>query len=113
EHGGMPTSCAEAVAGKAQVQLKLTPGDLRNKLKWKWLGAAAFDVAALGDPTTSDDLLLCTIDQTGFIWEAIIPAGGACGSDPCWSAKPGKIKYVDKAGSLDGVTKMQGASGAA
>jgi hypothetical protein len=39
--------------------------------------------------------------------DASIPPGGTCGTKPCWtSLGPDGFKYVDKAGTQDGMQKL-------
>lgn len=110
--GGAPTGCAGAVATKAQVQIKRDAADpAKAKLKWKWIGAGAFDTGALGFPATVDDLAVCAYDQSGLVFEATAPAGGTCAGKPCWAVKDGKVGYKDKDATPDGLTKAQAKSG--
>jgi cysteine-rich repeat protein len=113
--GGAPTTtCAGALAAKSQVQIKRDPDDpTKAKLKWRWTGAAAFDVGSLGFPTTIDDLSVCVYDQTGGVFEATAPAGGLCVDKPCWLTKKGAVAYKDKEATPDGLVKAQAKSGVA
>jgi hypothetical protein len=68
----------------------------------------AFPVADFGDPTTTTDLTVCVIDQGGLKLSATAPAGGTCGTRPCWSVIPGrKLKFTDNDLTPDGVQRMQ------
>jgi cysteine-rich repeat protein len=110
--GGAPAGCAGALATKAQVQIKRNAADpSKAKFKWKWTGAAAFDVGSLGYPTTIDDLSVCAYDQSGPIFEATAPAGGTCAGKPCWTLKDVKVAYKDKEATPDGLTSAQAKSG--
>src|SRR6185436_8405247 len=79
--------------------------------KWKWTGAAAFDVKNLGFPTTTDDVSICGYDQSGLVFEATAPADGICAGKPCWTLEDVKAAYKDKEATPDGLTKAQAKSG--
>jgi photosystem II stability/assembly factor-like uncharacterized protein len=113
--GGPPTACATAFGAKVRLEIK-TDADsarLRQKLKWTWMSAAPFDVAALGNPTTDDDLVVCIRDATGVRFQATAPAGGSCGTRPCWSRTDRRVQYKDPQATPDGLTKLVGRTGVA
>jgi hypothetical protein len=106
---------------KAQLLLMdRTPDDL-DQVKWKWTTGQATTFAELGDPL-ADDYALCVYDGTSaLLLKMTAPAGGTCGSKPCWkqlgsgpSAKG--YKYKDSDGlpdDLDGLTLKAGLEGKA
>ena len=113
----LPTApgCQPSLAGgKSSVSLKdggVSAPD-KDSLKWKWKSSAAVATDDFGDPTTTTDLTLCVIDQNGLKISATAPAGGTCGTKPCWSVIPAKkIKYSDKELSPDGLQKVQAQAG--
>ena len=62
------------------------------------------------DPTTSDDLGICLYQPMSGtphrILKAVAPAGGTCGTRPCWSGTfATRLKYRDVEGTPDGVQK--------
>src|SRR5262249_15848923 len=78
--------------------------------------------ADLGDPLATDDYALCVFDASDArILRLIAPAGGTCGTKPCWKqlgspAAPKGYKYKDVDGlpdDLDGITIKAGLAGAA
>lgn len=111
--GGPPAACATAFPAKARLDIRADadPAKARQKLEWKWRGADAFNVTALGHPRTTDDLVLCGFDQTGLVFEASAPAAGTCAGVSCWSYLGGRVKYVDSDATPDGLTKLQAKSG--
>jgi hypothetical protein len=79
--------------------------DASDLLVWKWLqGDAA--VADFGDPLGTGDQALCIWDGgQNLLWRGEAPAGGMCGSAPCWKALGGKgYRYKNGAGTPDGLS---------
>ena len=113
--GGPPTACAAAFPAKARLDITADadPAKLRQKLAWTWTSAGAFDVAALGDPSGNDDLVVCAYDATGLKFQATAPAGGNCGTRSCWSLTSRKVRYRDGEATPDGLTKLQAKTGVA
>ena len=100
--------CQASASQKGSVQLG------NGKLKFKWTSSGAVATSDFGDPTTTTDYVLCLYDQSGKQLGAEAPAGGTCGTKPCWKAA-GTVgfKYADKDGTPDGLTKATLKSGAA
>jgi len=81
---------------------------------WKFVKGEATTVADFGDPTLTDDYTLCVFDDGAEVFRASIPAGGTCGTAPCWRAMSTGYKYIDRDRTPDGVLKTllkAGASG--
>lgn len=94
--------------------LKSDPTPAKASLKWKWASLGAFDVSALGNPASTDDLTLCLADATGYQAQATATAGGTCaGGKPCWTLATGKVKYKNKDATAEGVINLQGKTGIA
>jgi hypothetical protein len=52
---------------------------------------------------------VCLYDASGNaqpLLEAIVPAGGTCGSRPCWKATTTSFSYRNSAGDADGIIKL-------
>jgi hypothetical protein len=96
---------------------------LRNKdtddgdtAAWKWLKGAETARADFGDPLADHGYALCVYDSTDFfpygdatplVLEEQIPAGGTCGSKPCWKdVGPSGFSYKDAASTPDGVRSL-------
>jgi cysteine-rich repeat protein len=105
------------IAGKASLMLKPGATPDRNLLKWGWLKGARTTLLEFGDPRTTTDYRLCVYDASGLRFTATAPAGGMCGTKPCWSALgTSGFKYKDKQLLPDGIQQLtlkQGADGKA
>jgi len=76
---------------------------------------AATDAADFGDPTSNEGYVLCLYDASSpsgaLLMENRIPAGGTCGTKPCWKAlgnPPGAkgYRYKDKERTPNGILKV-------
>jgi hypothetical protein len=101
------------LSGKAKLTIKDNPVDAKDVLKWKWTKGAATMLAELGNPSTTDDYLLCVYDAGARVASLTLPAGGVCAGKPCWLAKPTGYKYKDKELTPDGVLSATLKSGIA
>lgn len=107
---------------KASILLQdRTPDDL-DQVKWKWSSGQATTFAELGDPLATDDYALCVYDSSSsLILKMTAPAGGMCGTKPCWkqlgpAILPKGYKYKDLDGlpdDLDSMTLKAGLDGKA
>jgi hypothetical protein len=107
---------APAVPQKGTVQLKDKTPDKKDGLNWKYIKGAATTLADFGTPLTSTDYTLCVWDASGAsqpILLAHIPAGGTCGTKPCWKTIKGGFKYNDKLLDPEGIQQLQLKSGPA
>lgn len=78
-----------------------------DKLIWKWLKGPATAQADFGDPTTTAEYTLCIYAGTTAAIRADIPAGGTCGSGPCWKPIGDKgYKRTDPLASSAGIKKV-------
>lgn len=91
--------------GTAQLQIKVA-SPAKDQLQWKWLKGAATDVAAFGQPDATSAYQLCIYDAEGVLHSASIPAGGTCGTKPCWAAKSTGFQYGSKTLVPDGIAKV-------
>jgi hypothetical protein len=90
------------------------PGDL---LVWKWKKWPDTQTGTFGDPRTTETYTLCVFDGVdgpgaAHVYRSDIPAGGTCGTKPCWRpigspSAPIGFKYLDKAGTADGMVKIK------
>jgi hypothetical protein len=102
--------CKTGVFDKGQLMLKKKIGDpTKSILLWKWIKGQPTNPTEFGDPTVDTNYRLCVYDGTGtLLMHPLIPAGGTCGTKPCW--KPiGKnatagFNYKNKFGTPNGVT---------
>ncbi len=102
------TTCIRsAVPAKARFRLKDSLGGPRNDLvQWRWVNGGATTLADFGDPVGTDDLTLCVFDSTRLLFRANVPAGGTCGTRPCWTGNGKTFRYKNKAGTPDGVLSL-------
>jgi hypothetical protein len=96
------TGCQPAAAKGASLALG------NGKASWKWKSSAAVAVSDFGNPLTTTNYLLCVYDAAGEKLSASVPAEGMCGTKPCWTTV-GSVgfKYVNKASTPDGITKVK------
>lgn len=72
-----------------------------KKLAWKFKGGVA--LGEFGNVLNADTVALCGYRDGNLIFSAGIPAAGSR-----WKVKPGKkLRYKDKAGLADGVTRLR------
>jgi hypothetical protein len=81
----------------------------RGQLTWKWnRGGAAIE--EFGDPLNSSATYkVCLYDTSGNaqpLLEANVPAGGTCGTRPCWRATTASLAYRNNVGDPDGIIKL-------
>ena len=86
-----------------------------DQLRWKFVKGEATSVTDVGDPTADEDYVLCMYDATSptgaLLMENRIPAGGTCGTKPCWTAlgdPPGSkgYRYKSQLRTPHGIQKM-------
>jgi hypothetical protein len=107
---GTPT-----VPRRSKLLLQNSGDDAADLLRWKVVKGTATDAAAFGDPTTGEDYALCLYDASSvagaLLFEARAPAGGTCGTKPCWKPlgnPPGSrgYRYKNKARTPNGILKL-------
>jgi hypothetical protein len=107
-----------ALANRSQLQLKDKAGGEKDTLLWKWQKGEQTDIADFGSPLTTDAYALCLYDESGaspeLIFEATAPAGGICGSRPCWKVSGSSgYAFKNKAATPQGLTQVQVKAGSA
>ena len=105
--------------GRALLLLQDRTPESLDALFWKW-GGTGTAKADFGNPVTTASYRLCLYDQPGgtptLRLAAVAPAGGTCGSRPCWLASTTGFQYADPALTSDGLARIllkAGSSGAA
>lgn len=110
-----PATCFEPQAsGKSSLLIKDTAK--KDLLKWKFANGPAVDLGAdVGDPTSTDDYVLCVYDQDSDTDELIVEldafAGGECFVKPCWKTLSSGYLYKHKFGSMDSLSVSAGTEG--
>ena len=104
--------CLAAHARGARVTIKTPSNPHGSQVAVSWRGDGSTP-AALGDPTTTTDYLLCVYDASGAQPRLTLaaPRGGTCKGRPCWSALPTQVRYGDAEYTPDGVSSLRVASG--
>lgn len=102
-------SCFQTIDSlKSQLQISDKAVDKGDLVSFRWLRGDEALLGALPDPVNTDDVELCVYGPAGQpILRLRAPAGGTCGTKPCWSAKSTGYKYADKERTPDGVIKVQ------
>ena len=98
----LQSGCQPAESRRAQLFLR------NGTLKWRWISSADVATADFGDPTTMSHYVLCIYDASSLTMSAQAPAGGTCGTRPCWRTwkLAGGFKYVAKAATPPGLRKL-------
>ncbi len=104
--------CRAPVApGKAAVQIVSHLNAEKDKLGWKYAPGDTTPKADFGDPTTATSYQFCIYEEIGgqprVAASYAIPAGGTCGTAPCWKASKTGFKYVNKAHTPQGISGLQ------
>jgi hypothetical protein len=112
------TNCRKPlVSQKASVVLKNRTPDKKDALSSKWAKGEATTNLDFGDPVNgSTGYVLCIYDETANPQPrlfATAPAGGTCGSKPCWKLTKTGFKYNDRGLDPDGISKIVLRAGAA
>jgi hypothetical protein len=83
-------------------------------VQWKWGKGAATLKSEFGTPLTSSAFALCLYDANGVVLAASAPAGGLCGTKPCWRESGSGFGYKRAgANGLLQISLKAGASGKA
>jgi hypothetical protein len=85
----------------------------KQKVSWRWRGSG-IGADAFGDPLAETpnpaDYEVCVFLMTHSAVDptllAAIPAGGSCGTKPCWKRPHGGFVYQRTDGAPDGVTRL-------
>jgi cysteine-rich repeat protein len=102
---------AATTPGKASVQVISRLNPEKNKLQWKYTPGAETPKADFGSPTTSTSYQFCIWEEVGgdprLSASYHIPAGGMCGSKPCWKEGATGFKYANKDHTPQGIAGLQ------
>jgi len=105
--------CKTATLGKGALALSRKIGDpAKNAVAWTWKGQATL-LSEFGTPTTTTSYRLCAYDGAdAVLLDLPVPAGGPCGTKPCWNATSKSFGYKNKLGTSGGVTTLTLRAGA-
>jgi cysteine-rich repeat protein len=119
---GEPSVCDVAIRndctspGKSSLLVKDGDTAKKDKIIWKWLKGPQTDHADFGDPSSSDDYLLCVYDRSAgspsVALAARLPFGGVCNGKPCWKqlgreTAPKGYRYLDRDLTPNGIQKLK------
>ena len=91
-----------------KVRLKHTQDLPDASLSLRLPRGQAATSADFGDPTTVDDYEVSVLlDYVSPLYTGTVPAGATCGGKPCWrSSGSGSLRYKDRDGLADAITKI-------
>jgi hypothetical protein len=103
--------CRQPTVAKAsRIALEDRTPDTRDRLKWRWTRGEATAKSDFGDPLATTGYRLCVYDAVALVPSlatgAEVPAGGTCGSRPCWEETQRGFEYADKAATPEGVIRV-------
>lgn len=84
----------------------------RATVRWNWLGGSTpIALTQFGNPVSgSSSYHLCVYDTSAgppfLVFGATVPAGGTCGTRPCWKQIRNRFSYTNAAATPDGVKRM-------
>ena len=97
------------VPGASSLQLKKGTTPDRDSLKWKWQRGSTSS-ADFGNPLAGTGYQLCLYDETAgtpsTALAASAPAGGLCGTHPCWRALGSGFSYSDRYLTPNGISRI-------
>lgn len=112
-HGGPTLPCARPQDSRNRFLLETNIPDAGDRLLFRLHGAVGPGATDFGDPTADTDYALCVMmfdDWDAFyrlVLTVQIPAGGTCGTTPCWKATPKGFGYHDRLRTPNGVKVLR------
>ena len=98
-HPALAETCRHSLAPWAnRLEIRHGADPSGDRLRWQWRRGEWTPAAALGDPFAGDDYTFCVFGQRGrhVLVSIDAPAGGTCGSQPCWAHRgPAGVRYRD------------------
>ncbi len=93
---------------KSALLFKDKTPDKGDQVTFKWIKGEATSTTDFGDPLTTDGYALCVFDAAdNLAFKSTAPAGGVCGSKPCWKALGvSGFAYKDSVRTPDGADKI-------
>ncbi|MFI5041965.1 MAG: hypothetical protein ACHQNA_08990, partial [Acidimicrobiales bacterium] len=108
------STCKETLPKASTLSMKnLDPA--KASLVWKWRKGQSTSLLDFGDPFNdgASDYTLCGFDRSGpggtyaLALSIQAPAGGLCGTKPCWTTKGVKLRYRDHDRPPDGADTLE------
>jgi hypothetical protein len=101
------TGCVSISSGKSTLYLKNDGNPVARQMKWTWKPDETPVSADFGDPLTTNGYALCVYSGGELISHSDAPAGGTCGTRPCWSSRNGIYRYRDLDRTPNGTATAQ------
>jgi cysteine-rich repeat protein len=107
--------CSSVPPGRSTLRVRDDPTDKKDVVSWRLQPDAGISIGDFGDPRSFTSYQLCVFDNVfgsnpflfGDLLAGVkVPAGGTCGSKPCWTPKRNGYSYTDKSGASDGVRSL-------
>jgi hypothetical protein len=107
--------CSSVPPGRSTLRVRDDPTDKKDVVSWRLAPDAGISIGDFGDPRSFTSYQLCVFDNVfgsnpflfGDLLAGVkVPAGGTCGSKPCWTPKRNGYSYTDKSGASDGVRSL-------
>jgi hypothetical protein len=105
------SSCRSTLRPGSALHLTDRPAP-KDQLQWSWRYGSATTGADIGNPAGTEPYALCLYDGTGLRRSYSIPAGGNCGTKPCWQTNPTAYAYRNRSAEPDGITSVDLKAGA-
>jgi hypothetical protein len=91
---------------KSKFQMKNGTTPAQSVLSYKWVKGAVTQNTEFGDPVNTDPYGLCVFAPNKVL-QMIAPAGGTCGTKPCWKVLGIKgFSYKDSLRTNNGIDKI-------
>lgn len=107
------SGCQAAAPASARIAVVRGGTAEKNGLTWKWISSGTTTKADFGSPTTTTAYALCLYDAGGLQLAAAAPAGGTCGTKPCWTDVATGYRYADTELTPDGLRRVTLTAGGA
>jgi hypothetical protein len=107
--GICPVTPQPGCQAPATFKKRLRINDKRDIVTWRWRTSGNVPLADFGDPLNTSDYSLCVYAGAAptRVMELKAPAGGTCGSKPCWKSRGAKgFRYRDKDKTPSGIVRL-------
>jgi hypothetical protein len=105
--------CARPGGRRNRFLLETNIPDANDRVVFHLRGAVGEGATDFGDPTTGGDYALCVwlFDDWDAVYRLVlapqVPAGGTCGTAPCWKVTPKGFGYHDRLRTPNGVQALR------
>ena len=103
-------TCLRPTLPVAKISFKHAMPATSDKLAWRWSKGDATSTADFGNPATTTPYAFCLYDTGAapvrLVLGITIPAGGTCGTKPCWRPTGAGFAFADRTASIDGLRAL-------